>query len=106
MSSLTVAEMEPGFEKVQLPVWFDAGNNESAGVQFFITKAQPNAETKLHSHPGDAIRFIVSGSIFFNEVELRAGDWMFIPRGVDYSIRVGEEGSLMCYCYPCCCVPV
>jgi mannose-6-phosphate isomerase-like protein (cupin superfamily) len=95
---LTVTEVPGGFTKWQLPVHLQEP------AQLFITVAAPNAEAAEHSHDeGDGIRFIASGSIFYRDVELTAGDWMFVPAGAKYSFRTGPFGALMCYCYCCCC---
>ncbi len=95
---LTVSNVPGGFKKWQLPVYL------SEPSQLFITVAEPDVSVPEHSHDeGDGIRFIVSGSITYNGVELSAGDWMFIPAGSKYSFKVGPLGATMCYCYCCCC---
>ena len=85
-----------GFTKWQLPFYLEGG-------QFFITAAQPGAEVGEHSHDNDGVRFIMSGSVYFDGIELNAGDWMFIPKDKRYSLKVGPLGANMCYCYCCCC---
>jgi mannose-6-phosphate isomerase-like protein (cupin superfamily) len=45
---------------------------------------------------------VVSGSIVLNDGrELRTGDWMFVPAGVDYSFRGGlnSPGGIIYHCY-------
>ncbi len=99
--TLKIANTPKGISKSQLPVYW-----EGKGAQFFISVAEPGAQIKEHSHSeGDGIRFIVNGSIRFDGQELGVGDWMFIPKGVSYSLEVGEFGATMLYCYQCCCVP-
>lgn len=95
--ALPIRNVPDGFEKWQLPFVFDKS-------LLFITHAKAGAKAGEHSHDeGDGIRFIVSGSIYFNKQELAAGDWMFIPARVPYSFEVGNSGATMCYCYCCCC---
>jgi hypothetical protein len=89
-------DLPAGFTKWQLPFYLDGG-------QFFITTAQPGAEVGEHSHDNDGVRFIVSGSVYFDGIELNAGDWMFIPKDKKYSLKVSPLGATMCYCYCCCC---
>ena len=89
-------ELPHGFTKWQLPFYLEGG-------QFFITTAQPGAHVGEHSHDSDGVRFIMSGSVYFDGIELNAGDWMFIPKGEAYSLKIGPMGANMCYCYPCCC---
>lgn len=95
--ALNVSNVPEGFRKYQLPFVFDKS-------QFFVTEAPANAEIPEHSHDeGDGIRFVVGGSVVYNGVELKAGDWMYIPKGSRYSLKVGPNGASMCYCYCCCC---
>lgn len=89
-------QLPAGFTKWQLPFYMDGG-------QFFITTTAPNAEVDEHSHDNDGVRFITSGSVYFDGIELNAGDWMYIPKDKEYSLKVGPLGASMCYCYACCC---
>lgn len=83
-----------GFRKWQLPVFL------ACESQLFITVGEPSAKSPRHAHKGgDGIRFIASGSIIYDDKELTAGDWMFIPKGAPYSFEVGPFGATMCYCY-------
>lgn len=94
---LQVKEVPDGFKKWQLPVVMEPS-------QLFISVAAPDIKVPSHSHDeGDGIRFIMSGSVYFNGQELTAGDWMFIPAGKEYNIQIGPMGALMCYCYCCSC---
>lgn len=94
---LPVTNVPAGFEKHQLPFIL-------SDSQLFVTHAPPGAKVAEHSHDdGDGIRFIAKGSVVFNGVELTEGDWMFIPKGIRYSIDIGRHGAVMCYCYCCCC---
>jgi hypothetical protein len=90
-------QLPAGFTKWQLPFYLDGG-------QFFITATAPNAEVGEHSHDDDGVRFIMSGSVYYDGIELNSGDWMYIPKNMRYSLKVGPLGVSMCYCYCCCCV--
>ncbi|WP_380785682.1 cupin domain-containing protein [Sphingomonas sp. R86521] len=97
LKELGVTNVPTGFTKYQLPFVFDR-------AQFFISDAEAGAELPDHAHDnGDALRIIVAGSVVHDEVELHAGDWMFVPRGVSYKMKIGRAGATMAYCYPCCC---
>ena len=101
LEKLSVRLDNPGFKKWQLPVALDG-----TGAQFFVTVASPGASVGEHSHDeGDGLRYIVAGSIEYNGQELNSGDWMFIPKGARYSMKVGPMGASMFYCYQCSCVP-
>ncbi len=94
---LAVDNVPGGFKKWQLPFVMDRS-------QLFISIGSPDADVPTHSHDeGDGIRFIMSGSIYYDGKELSAGDWMFIPKGAKYKMKVGPLGASMCYCYCCCC---
>lgn len=95
---LKITNVPQGFQKWMLPVHLPSAS------QLYISMAEPNVEVPLHSHDeGDGIRFMISGSIIYNGKELTAGDWMFIPKGTQYSMKIGPLGALMCYCYCCSC---
>ncbi len=94
---LKVDNIPAGFKKWQLPIVLGPS-------QLFISIGAADAEVPEHSHDeGDGIRFIMSGSIIYNGKELNAGDWMYIPKGKRYSMKVGPFGATMCYCYCCSC---
>jgi len=93
---LAVDSVPDGFTKWQLPFHLKEG-------QFFITTAQPGASVGDHAHDDVGVRFIMAGSIYYDGIELNAGDWMYIPKGNPYSFKVGPFGASMCYCYQCCC---
>lgn len=96
---LAVDTAPTGFKKWQLPFSFDR-------AQLFISVGHPDAKVSEHSHDeGEGIRFIFSGSIYFNGRELTGGDWMHIPQKAKYSFTVGPFGAVMGYCYACCCAP-
>lgn len=96
--ALGIKNVPAGFNKWTLPTYFNGP------TQLYFSFAAPKAKVPDHSHDdGDGLRVIVSGSMFYRGQELKAGDWMFIPRGKTYSYEVGPMGVGMFYCYECCC---
>lgn len=94
---LPVTNVPKGFEKYQLPFVLQDS-------QLFVTTAPAGAKVEEHAHEdGDGVRFIAHGSVHYNGMELKEGDWMFIPKGLRYSLQIGARGAVMCYCYCCCC---
>lgn len=83
----------PGFKQFQLPVAL--GPNQD--VLAFMTIAEPGAVVPSHAHKVDVFRVIVSGSAFFNGVELKAGDWMVIPAGESYTLRAADNPGYISY---------
>jgi len=95
---LRVSNVPQSFLKYQLPVFLNKPS------QFFVSDGPPGAHVASHSHDeGDGLRYIVEGSIVYDDRELKAGDWMFIPAGKKYEFTVGPRGVKMFYCYACCC---
>lgn len=98
VGELAVTNVPAGFSKWMLPVHLDGPS------QLYLSFAGPGVEVGSHSHDeGDGIRFIISGSIEFDGKELSEGDWMFVPKKVPYTFKVGPRGAGFCYCYQCCC---
>ena len=98
---LEVPGLPSGFDKWQLPVYF-----EGEGAQFFVTVVAADTSADEHAHNnGHALRIVVSGSIHHGGKKLKAGDWMFVPKGTKYAFKAGRQGATLSYCYPCCCVP-
>ena len=88
-------EMPPGIQSWQLPIT-GAGNS----VFFFLTVAQPGAIVPSHSHKRDLFRVVVSGSIITNGIELKSGDWMYVPAGVTYGYSAAlNPGAIVYHCY-------
>lgn len=95
---LLVTNIPSGFKKLQLPLYF------SCSTQLYVSIGAPDTEVPEHSHDeGDGLRYIVSGSVIYKGQELTGGDWMFIPAGKPYSLKVGPQGATMFYCYCCSC---
>lgn len=100
LDQLQASNIPGGFSKYQIPAFFEGG----PGALFFVSVGAPGTEVPKHSHDeGDGLRFIIAGSIHYEGVELMAGDWMFIPKGMPYSFKVGVNGVTAFYCYQCCC---
>lgn len=87
--------MPPGIDQWQLPVKLDGP------ALFFLTVVEPGAIVPTHAHKKALFRVVVSGSIILEDGrELRSGDWMYVPGGVDYSFRGGlNPGAVICHCY-------
>lgn len=83
-----------GFEQWQLPVFGE-------GPAFpFLTSASPGAVVPEHSHKRDLFRIVISGSIIVNGVELKPGDWMYVPKGVPYSYSAAfNPGAISLHIY-------
>ena len=87
-------EMPPGFHSWQLPFIMEGP------LFFFITVAEPGAVVPTHEHKRDLFRMVVSGSLTTNGIELKPGDWMYVPKGVPYSYSAAlNPGVITCHCY-------
>lgn len=64
-------------------------------LQTSVTIAGPGGDIGPTLHlDGDAVRFVLSGSVWFGGTELEPGDWMLIPAGSAYRLRVGYRGVI------------
>ncbi len=60
-----------------------------------VTVAGPGANIGPTLHlDGDAVRFVLSGSVWFRGRELEPGDWLLVPAGAGYRLRVGYRGVI------------
>ena len=86
-----------GFKQWQLPIVLGLNGDPVLG---FITVGEPNAKIPRHRHEKDSLfRIVISGSVFFGDVELTAGDWMFVPKGKAYSLTAGPLGCVSNHYY-------
>ncbi len=87
-----------GVEQWQLPVVFcPEGEGE---VLMFVSRLEAGARVPTHSHDHAHARFILDGSVRYGDLELKRGDWMAVPAGVEYQLEAGPTGTLMCYPHP------
>lgn len=88
-------DMPPGIQSWQIPIVL-----ENCPVFFFLTVAEAGAVVPLHAHKRDLFRVVVSGSITTNGIELKPGDWMFVPAGVPYGYSAAlNPGAIIYHCY-------
>jgi hypothetical protein len=67
----------------------------------FLQVLAPDAEVPEHEHVRAAVfRLVISGSVVYNGMELMAGDWMYVPRGISYSFSAGRLGATVMYPHP------
>lgn len=60
-----------------------------------VTVAGPGSDIGPTVHlDGDAVRFVLSGSVWFRGKELGPGEWLLIPAGAGYRLRVGYRGVI------------
>lgn len=82
----------------------DLSNPGHEAIQMRVT-LQPRAEAPRHSHPGEEIVYVVSGTLEYRldgqpPARLRKGDVLFIPAGVVHSVRnpgVGPATEIATY---------
>jgi hypothetical protein len=87
-------DMPPGIQSWQLPIVMEGP------AFFFLTVAQAGAIVPSHTHKRDLLRLVLSGSIITNGIELKTGDWMFVPKGVPYGYSAAlNPGAITYHCY-------
>jgi len=70
-----------GWLSWQLPAYL-----KSKTSTFFLSAGAPGAILPGHAHEFGQFRIVLSGGVIFNGVELKSGDWMYIPAGKPYSL--------------------
>jgi hypothetical protein len=91
---LRMANQPSGVAMWQLPVVL----NRSL---LFLQVLEPAAVVPEHEHVRGAVfRLVISGSIVYNGLELKAGDWMYVPQGQSYSFAAGSGGATVMYPHP------
>lgn len=85
--------------KVILPFYFEQGS------AFAMIYGAPNVVVKEHSHTKGFLRVIMFGEYTFTglpqgNINLKAGDWIYIPKGQKYGYKTGANGGGggCCYC--------
>lgn len=76
--------MDAGETRVLVP---DAGGTSLVHVWF-----KANFPLPRHSHSGDCLYYIISGSAVMGSRTLRAGDSFFVPSDAPYQYTAGPEG--------------
>ena len=85
--------MPPGVEQWQVPIVVGAGQD----VLWFRSRMQPGAKVPEHAHKTGLLRIVIEGSVKVGDVELKPGDWMFVPAGKTYSLEAGPDGCIVMY---------
>ncbi len=87
----------PGWQSWQLPVYM-----RSKVTFFFLQVAQPGSILPEHEHDVAQFRLILSGHVLYNGIELGSGDWIYTPKGAEYTLSVATNpghNAVIAYCY-------
>lgn len=91
---LRMTNQPGGVSMWQLPVLL----NQSL---LFLQVLEAGAVVPEHEHVrAPVFRLVISGSIHYNGIELKPGDWMYVPRGQSYSFSAGSAGATVMYPHP------
>jgi quercetin dioxygenase-like cupin family protein len=82
--------MPEGVQQWLLPIIVGPQN----GVLYFKSEVKPGAVVPKHSHPFSVFRVVISGELKFGRKTLTAGDWMYVPPGVEYTFTAGNPVPL------------
>lgn len=69
-------------------------------ILWFVSELDPHAKVPTHAHRHAHFRIIFAGSVKYGDIELKAGDWMAVPAGVEYSLEAGPSGASFMYPHP------
>ena len=53
---------------------------------FYILDAPPCSDIPEHAHQSDIFRLVMEGDLEINGIEVKAGIWMLVTKGTQYSI--------------------
>jgi hypothetical protein len=90
-------DMPAGWLAWQIPVYI-----RQDVTNFFIQVAQPGSILPQHAHGAAQFRIVISGSLLYNGIELKGGDWIYTPKDAKYSLSVGTntpQPCIICYAY-------
>jgi quercetin dioxygenase-like cupin family protein len=82
--------LPPGVSQSQIPIVLGHGGD----FVCFISILKPGTIVPEHAHKQAVFRVVISGELIFGRKTLKAGDWMFVPPGVAYSIEAGPKAPL------------
>lgn len=88
--------MPPGWETWQLPLFL-----LGRPTFFFMSACAPGAVLPTHSHKVDQVRIVLSGGMIYDGLELKSGDWMYIPKEKPYRLHasLNPGGCTIMYAY-------
>ena len=85
--------MPPGVEQWQIPIV--VGANED--ILSFTGQMEAGADVPEHAHNQAIFRIVIQGSLEYNGMTLKAGDWMLVPAGQRYELKAGPDGCTTMY---------
>lgn len=68
-------------------------------VPSFLLKLEPGAKYPFHNHPGGEEVFVLEGFVFFNDIELSAGDYLYTPKNFKHSVH-SNNGCVLLFNVP------
>jgi len=74
-------------------------NERTKRAPSFLLKFEAGAKYPFHNHPGGEEVFVLEGSVFFNDVELFAGDYLYTPKDFKHSVH-SPKGCVLLFNVP------
>ncbi|WP_461171103.1 cupin domain-containing protein [Arthrobacter sp. Z1-15] len=68
------------------------GSTDTNGLSLVHAWLAPNYDLPPHSHDGDCLYYIASGSLILGKRTLGTGDGFFVPKNSPYRYKAGPEG--------------
>ena len=84
-------EVPKGLIRWQLPQAPDCRH-----ALFFIDYLYPYTRIPKHQHKDNTLHVVIFGSFVYETLEHTAGDWLYVPKKLPYSIISGAYGVLLC----------
>ncbi|MCB9211578.1 MAG: cupin domain-containing protein [Ignavibacteriales bacterium] len=72
---------------------------ETKRAPCFVLKFEAGAKYPYHNHPGGEEVFVLEGSVFFNDTELFAGDYLYTPKNFKHKVH-SVKGCCLLFMVP------
>ena len=65
------------------------------GVESYLLRAEPGAETPPHVHDHDEVCLVLEGEVEYDEFKLTRGDYHYASKGSQHSMARTQNGALL-----------
>ncbi len=82
-------KIAPKIEKKQLFI------DREKGIESYLLKIKPGVEVPAHQHADDEYCLVLEGSVDFDDIHLKAGDYHVARKGSLHGKAYSQEGALL-----------
>lgn len=78
---------EEGIDTMGISVKVLRYDEQAKRAPSFMLKFEAGSKYPYHNHPGGEEVFVLEGSVYFNDTELFAGDYLYTPKNFKHSVH-------------------